>query len=222
MKQELKKRIITSIFLIIIFFLMYFYTYILIISLIIISLFSWMEFNELISKIFSQENKRNKFYKFLYKSFSLLYLMLFLFAIFKIITNFPETEIFIFYSILISITTDIGGFTIGNIFKGKKLTKISPGKTISGSIGSFIFSLLLTPFFLFQNNNFSLYILIFIIFIISLVSQLGDLFISYLKRLAKVKNTGKLLPGHGGLLDRIDGILFALPVGLLLFNILII
>ena len=121
--------------------------------------------------------------------------------------------VFIIYILLICIFSDIGGYVIGKIIGGKKLTKISPKKTISGSIGSFCFSVV--PLLLFYNfdqyeysysfNNFLLCLEI------SFVCQLGDIFISYIKRKAKVKNAGNFLPGHGGLLDRIDGIIFAIP-----------
>ena len=118
--------------------------------------------------------------------------------------------------------TDIGGLVVGKIFKGKRLTKISPNKTISGSFGSFVFSLFLIPFFVkflisYVNTNF--FGIILITLAISLISQLGDLFISLIKRKANVKNTSDLLPGHGGILDRIDGIIFATPLGILLFNL---
>ena len=105
-------------------------------------------------------------------------------------------------------------------FKGKKLTKISPNKTISGSIGSFVLSIFLIPIF---YNNLIIYdflTLLILTIAISLTSQLGDLFISYLKRKAKVKDTSDLLPGHGGLLDRVDGIIFAAPLGVFLLNFL--
>tara|TARA_B110000881_G_C18318990_1_gene385787 strand:- start:223 stop:573 length:351 start_codon:yes stop_codon:yes gene_type:complete len=115
--------------------------------------------------------------------------------------------------------SDIGGLVIGKIFKGKKLSKISPNKTISGSFGSFIFSLFLIPFFLEPFSTYNISIVILFTLIISLASQLGDLLISLLKRKAKVKDTSDLLPGHGGVLDRIDGIIFAIPVGLLIFSI---
>jgi phosphatidate cytidylyltransferase len=119
--------------------------------------------------------------------------------------------------------TDIGGLVVGKTFKGKKLTKISPKKTISGSIGSFIFSLFLIPFFFnylhlgqYSILNFVLYTLF-----ISLISQLGDLIISFIKRKANVKDTSNLLPGHGGVLDRIDGIIFVIPCGFIFFNYII-
>ena len=121
--------------------------------------------------------------------------------------------IFIFYILLICIFSDIGGYVIGKTIGGKKLTKISPNKTISGSIGSFCFSL--APPLLFYIFDQSEYFYSFNNFLlclqISLVCQLGDIFISYIKRKAKVKDTGNFLPGHGGLLDRIDGIIFAIP-----------
>tara|TARA_B100001248_G_scaffold152605_1_gene114724 strand:+ start:1115 stop:1510 length:396 start_codon:yes stop_codon:yes gene_type:complete len=126
---------------------------------------------------------------------------------------------FIFYSIIICVNTDLGGYIFGKIFKGKKLTKISPNKTISGTIGSFICSLFAIPVFITDLNHININLLILITLIISFVSQLGDLFVSYLKRLAKVKDTGNILPGHGGILDRIDGIIFAVPIGFYLLNI---
>ena len=116
--------------------------------------------------------------------------------------------------------SDIGGLIFGKIFKGKKLTKISPNKTISGSIGSFIFSISLIPFFYNGPIIQNLSSMFLITILISLISQLGDLFISFLKRKAKVKDTSDLLPGHGGFLDRIDGIIFAIPFGVCLFIII--
>ena len=120
----------------------------------------------------------------------------------------------------------------GKIFKGPKLIKISPNKTYAGMIGSFVLSTLsiiiiikylkffsLNDTFL-ELNKSNLYY-IFIILLISAISQIGDLIISYFKRLAKVKNTGKLLPGHGGLLDRFDGIIFAIPTSYVLIKYLI-
>ena len=130
--------------------------------------------------------------------------------------------------ILISILTDIGGFIFGKIFKGPKLTKISPKKTYSGVIGSFILSVVGSLIFIeyfvglktyiYLNYlsfepygiNLNLFILFFIL-ISSFISQSGDLIVSYFKRIAKIKDTGKILPGHGGLLDRIDGIIFTVP-----------
>ena len=127
---------------------------------------------------------------------------------------------FVFYSIIVCVNSDLGGFFFGKIFKGKKLTKISPNKTISGSIGSFITSLFTIPIFIGDLSFINLNLLILITLIISFMSQLGDLFVSYIKRLAKVKDTGSILPGHGGILDRIDGIIFAVPIGFFLLNLI--
>ena len=219
---ELKKRIITSIALLTCLALMYFYFFILIIFLILISLISWIEFNGLILKIFKKRNLKEKLYKFILKSISLLYLSLFCFIIVIVRSENLESEVFIIYSLFVSINSDIGGLLFGKVFKGRKLTKISPNKTISGSIGSFIFSFFPLFFFLIIDNsylelNFN-NILFF--FLISLISQLGDLFVSFFKRKAKIKDTGKILPGHGGILDRVDGIIFAIPFSYFLLGLI--
>ena len=222
MSVELKKRIITSFFLIILSIFMSLYNYVLISSLIIIGIIAWIEFYALISRIYKKKNYKNIVLKFIFKVISLLYLSCLVFIIIFSKLNLLDFYILILYSILISVMSDIGGLTVGKIFKGKKLTKISPKKTISGSIGSFIFPLFLIPFFFkFLNSyvNMSLFDVILITLSISFISQLGDLFISLIKRKANVKNTSDLLPGHGGILDRIDGIIFAVPLGILIFNL---
>ena len=215
MNLELKKRIVTSILLFFLLYLMINYSYILIISLIIISVVTWIEFNSLIYKVFK---KKNLIIKFLFKLLSLIYLSSLVFLILYIETEQIHLKICLIYSILVSIVTDIGGLLIGRTIKGKKLTKISPKKTISGSFGSFLFSLVLVPIFYNELLEYNLLYLIIITLLISLTSQVGDILISYLKRRAKVKDTSDILPGHGGFLDRIDGIIFALPIGILLFS----
>ena len=130
--------------------------------------------------------------------------------------------------ILICVFTDIGGYIFGKFFKGPKLIKISPNKTYVGVFGGFLLAvaagLIYDNFYysniiiyleIFDNYSIEMKLLIFIL-IISLVSQIGDLIISYFKRLAKVKDTGKIIPGHGGILDRIDGLIFAIPVSYLI------
>jgi len=218
MNLELKKRIVTSILLLFLLYLMINYSYILIISLIIISVVTWIEFNSLIYKVFKKNKKKNLIIKFLFKLLSLIYLSSLVFLILYIETEQTNLKICLIYSILVSIVTDIGGLLIGRTIKGKKLTKISPKKTISGSIGSFLFSLVLVPIFYNELLEYNLLYLIIITLLISLTSQVGDILISYLKRKAKVKDTSDILPGHGGFLDRIDGIIFALPIGILLFS----
>mgnify|MGYP006115494513 CR=1 FL=1 len=220
MTSELKKRLITSIILIILLFLMYQYSFVLIISLIIISVLAWIEFYALVSKIFTKNNLTQKVLRFFLKALSLLYLSILVY--FVLITTFASIVLktYLFYSILVSVLSDIGGLIVGKIVKGKKLTNISPNKTVSGSVGSFIFALSLIPFFSKYFYLYDLSSLIIITILISLTSQLGDLFISLLKRKANVEDTSNLLPGHGGILDRIDGIIFAIPMGFLLFSIL--
>ena len=219
MSLELRKRILTSIILVSLLIAMYFYSFIMIISLIVIAMITWIEFYGLISKILKKNSIRDRFLRFLYKSISLLYLTLLVYFIFSIESYYVNLKIYLLYSVLVAILSDIGGLVFGKIFKGKKLTKISPNKTISGSFGSFIFSLFLILFFYKNFVEINFLILILITLIISLTSQLGDLFISFLKRKAKVKDTSDILPGHGGFLDRIDGIIFAIPIGIILFTI---
>ena len=220
MSSNIKKRILTSIFLISLLIGMFFYSYIMIVSLIIIAIISWIEFYALISKILKKNNLKDNFFRFFYKTLSLSYLSGLVCLIFIIESQYSNLKIYLLYSTLVAILSDIGGLVFGKIFKGKKLTKISPNKTVSGSIGSFILSILLIPLFYKVHIDQSLIIMLLITIIISLTSQLGDLFISYLKRKAKVKNTSDLLPGHGGILDRIDGIIFAIPMGIFLFRVI--
>jgi len=220
MGSNLKKRIATSVFLISLLIGMFYYSYIMIVSLIIIAIISWIEFYALISKILKRNILKDKFFKFFYKTLSLIYLSGLVYLIFAIESEYSNLKIYLLYSVLVAVLSDIGGLVCGKIFKGKKLTKISPNKTISGSIGSFIFSTLLIPFFYKVQIDETLVSLFLITIIISLTSQLGDLLISLLKRKAKVKDTSDLLPGHGGVLDRIDGIIFAIPLGIYLFKVI--
>ena len=219
MSNELKKRLLTSVLLISLLAAMYHYSFVMIIALIFIAIIVWIEFYALISKILPSKNLKDKLLRFIYKTISLLYLSLLVYFIFAIESYYPNLKLYFLYSILVAILSDIGGLVLGKTFKGKKLTKISPNKTYSGSIGSFIFSFLLTPFFYKELIVYNFSTLILITVLISLTSQLGDLFISFLKRKAKVKDTSDILPGHGGFLDRLDGMIFAIPVGILLFTI---
>ena len=217
MNKEMKKRVFTSVLLISLLIAMNFYSYIMIIALVVISIILWIEFYALISKILKKNKLKDKVLRHLYKTISLLYLLLLICFIIVIETSYPNLKLYLIYSVLTAILSDIGGLVFGKTFKGKKLTKISPNKTISGSIGSFLFSLLLVPFFYQELIALSILSLIVITLMISLVSQLGDLFISYLKRAAKVKDTSDLLPGHGGFLDRLDGVIFSIPFGVTIF-----
>tara|TARA_B100000242_G_C42964856_1_gene447590 strand:- start:274 stop:912 length:639 start_codon:yes stop_codon:yes gene_type:complete len=211
MKTELEKRILSSIILIpivtlfiikgsvsFLFFLCF---------LFIISSYEWIKMN-----------KKKIIIKFL----GILFLVFSFYSAYYIREN--KGLYFFIFIILICIFTDIGGYVFGKIFKGPKLIKISPNKTYSGLIGGFLFSLVSGIFFLrYTESNFfgdEFLIMIIGIILISLMSQIGDLVISYFKRKANLKNTGKILPGHGGLLDRIDGMVFVIPL-LFIFIILI-
>ena len=130
--------------------------------------------------------------------------------------NNKENYISLFTIITITVASDLGGYIFGKLFGGKKLSSISPNKTYSGVLGAYILSII--SVFLFFKNFYEYDHVIIISLIISTISQLGDLFISLLKRKAKIKDTGVLLPGHGGLLDRFDGMIFTIPLGLLLFK----
>ena len=220
MNTELKKRIITSIGLLSLLTTMYFYSFIMIGALLIIVVIIWIEFYALISKIIRGNKFQDIFFKFIFKSTSLLYLSTLVGFIFFIESHYIDLKIYLLYSVLIAILSDIGGLIFGKTFKGKKLTKISPNKTVSGSIGSIVLSMVLIPIFYNKLIIYDLFTLIILTIVISLISQIGDLFISFLKRKAKVKDTSDLLPGHGGLLDRVDGVIFAVPFGILLLNFL--
>ena len=149
--------------------------------------------------------------KYIINFFGIIFLFFSFYSAFYIRENIGL--LFFLFIILICIFTDIGGYVFGKVFKGPKLTKISPNKTISGSIGSVICCCTTICFlFYYFTNKFSLN-LILIGILISISCQLGDIFFSILKRKSKVKDTGKFLPGHGGVLDRLDGIFIALPVG---------
>jgi phosphatidate cytidylyltransferase len=205
--ENFKKRTYTSLTLILILFLMLFLKPILLYFLIIIGIFSIIEFSDLIKTINI---------KFIPKLFYNLIFILFIFIfclLFFIFSNIIEFKIILFSLLLTCIASDIGGYIFGKTFKGPKITKISPSKTISGSIGSIILSCITLSGILFLMTKNINFIIILTGFITSLFCQIGDLFFSLLKRKAKKKDTGNLLPGHGGILDRVDGILFGLPAG---------
>ena len=136
----------------------------------------------------------------------------------EFLQNQPNISWNLIFVISICILSDLGGYVFGKTFKGKKLTKISPNKTYSGMVGSFILSLVFGVIYSYSISFIDFKTIILLTILISFICQTGDLFISFLKRKAKIKDTGNILPGHGGLLDRIDGILFALPGGIILIN----
>ncbi len=209
---ELKKRIVTSFILLTIFFLSLFINDISwLILLTIISFICGYEFFKIINKAY--KNKKKIFIIYILSTF---YLLFFIFLTYKI-KKILGIDIALFI-LLTCVLSDIGGYVVGKIIGGKKLTKISPNKTVSGSFGSFLFCLIPLLFFDLSEYSTDLNFLLLCSLIISLSCQLGDLFISYFKRRAKVKDTGNFLPGHGGLLDRIDGIIFGAPTAFLLLQ----
>ena len=210
--SNLNKRILTSIPLLVLVICSIYINVILVLSLYIFSAILIYEFSYILKNIF--KSNKNNFFMFL--NLFIFYICLFVSQVYFFLSGEIENKQNIFlFILLICIFTDIGGYIFGKIFKGKKLTSISPNKTYAGMIGSFLCSLLICILFVIFLN-FSIH-LIFFTLLISLVSQSGDLFISYLKRKANIKDTGKFLPGHGGLLDRLDGIIFAIPVGIKIF-----
>ena len=227
MSQNFLKRIITSFILLFLFFFINFsHQYIFIFSILLLGLIICIEANSIFFKLISIQNLNQKS---IIKNINFKFLMLNIITfcyIFFIFCNFAyeihkfQSPIFFLYIISICFFTDIGGYVFGKTFGGKKLSKISPNKTITGTIGSFIFSVI--PLLIMHNTDylnleFNMNNIVFTL-LISLVSQLGDLFVSYLKRKAEVKDTGKILPGHGGALDRVDGIIFAVPFSYFLIN----
>jgi len=210
MSKELIKRLITSVFIIIITFCFVYlggiFFNLFLLSIFIISLIEWKNLtNNLLILIFGV-----------------------IFLLFSIICAYflrNDNLNFFIFTLLISVSSDLGGYIFGKLFRGPKLTHISPNKTYSGMIGSYLMSIFLGLIFIFYLKQpfileFYSLSLIIIILIISTVNQLGDLLISYFKRKKKIKDTGKLLPGHGGLLDRIDGIIFSIPISFLIQLIL--
>tara|TARA_B100000686_G_scaffold243772_1_gene252780 strand:+ start:647 stop:1300 length:654 start_codon:yes stop_codon:yes gene_type:complete len=217
MKQETIKRILSSIIIlpIALFFIIkgsVFFAFFLI-SFFLITSYEWYKMS------------KNIIHSFLGIIF--LFLTFYSAYLFRGTTKY---DLFIFlFVITICIATDIGGYVFGKLFKGPKLSKISPNKTYSGMIGSYLLSIIFANLYLKESTDIIWIsssfldndtLLLVSIFLISSVSQLGDLFISYFKRLSKIKNTGKIIPGHGGLLDRVDGLIFAVPFAYFLFKLI--
>ena len=155
------------------------------------------------------------------KILGLFFITISFYTIFKIRNDFNQDYFHILLIATICVSTDTGGYIFGKLLKGPKLTKLSPNKTYAGVIGSFLLSIIITILFFELLLNFHIFrfteeTLIFIL-VVSFVSQIGDLIISYFKRLSKIKDTGNIIPGHGGLLDRIDGMIFAYPFSYIIF-----
>ena len=213
--NQLVYRFFTSAILLLIVYISFINSIILFLLLILLNYFAIKEFNEIYKKIF----KNKSLFVFLFLIISVVYLALFSLLIWWYLVFSSELKsIYLIFILLICVCTDIGGFVFGKLIGGKKFTKISPNKTYSGILGAFLFSISIGSFF---YSYFDKYLsfnesILLTIIVISFISQIGDLIISFLKRKANIKDTGSLLPGHGGILDRIDGILFAVPFGILI------
>ena len=212
MEKELQKRILSSLVLIPIalFFIIkgsFFFTFF-IATCFFITLYEW----HMMSK------------KKIYYLLGIIFLIFSFFLTYSLRNESNEHSLLFFlFVIIICISTDVGGYIFGNLFKGPKLTKLSPNKTYSGMIGSY-FLAIISSLLLIKNSNlitgktYDITLEFFVmIILISTTSQIGDLIVSFFKRLSKIKDTGNLIPGHGGLLDRIDGLLFAMPVAYIIF-----
>ena len=208
-KDEIIKRILSSIILIptVLFFIIkgsFLFNFFIFICF-LITTYEWLKLS------------KNNLLKF----FGTIFIVISFYAIFKIRNEFDKDYFHLLLVVIICASTDIGGYLFGNIFKGPKLTKISPKKTYSGVIGSFLLSLIFTNLFLDFSSNvksieFTKEMFLFIL-LVSFISQIGDIIISYFKRKSKIKDTGTIIPGHGGILDRIDGMIFALPFAYVFF-----
>ena len=221
MEKELQKRIFSSLVLVPIslFFIIkgaYFFNFFILICL-AVSIYEWNYMS----------NKKE------YKIPGIIFLILSFYSAFFFRNEFYDNYLYFIIILFICIFTDIGGYAFGKFFKGPKLTKISPKKTYSGVVGGYLFSIIFITLF-FNNLDFISELtkieiapqeLSFGNFIstiyISTASQFGDIIVSFFKRKSNIKDTGKIIPGHGGLLDRIDGMIFAYPSAYLLYKILI-
>jgi len=148
-----------------------------------------------------------------YNIFGFIFLIFSFYTIYKIRINPSNDYWFLLFITIICVSTDIGGYVFGKIFKGPKLTKFSPNKTYAGMIGGYLLSIISITIFandMLVKGELPINWLVFVL-LVSSISQLGDIIISYFKRLSKIKDTGKIIPGHGGLLDRVDGMIFAFP-----------
>jgi len=208
--STMQNRILTSLALFTLLILMFQSLFISTYLLIVFGVLSIIEFIKILNKIFIK-----KILKIFFNIFFIIYITAFCYFFYSLSSYF-FTKIILFTLMLGCVASDIGGYLFGKFFKGRKLTKISPNKTYSGAIGSIILANILISILFFLYTNSASYLILIVSTITSFGCQIGDLFFSYLKRKAKIKDTGSILPGHGGVLDRLDGILLGVPTGYIL------
>jgi phosphatidate cytidylyltransferase len=168
--------------------------------IIIVCLFCVYEWN----RIFKKKN-----YIYL---IGLLILLLFFHSLLKIY-NLNDYNLKFLWLIFIAWLTDIGGYIFGKLFGGSKLIKISPNKTWSGAFGSLFLSQFACLVFFLDTNyilNFNTFLFQFLL---SVIGQIGDILMSYIKRINDKKDTSNFIPGHGGFLDRVDGLIWIFIFG---------
>ena len=206
-----QKRFYTSIVLLSLIFLIFKFNVILVYFLIILGIFSILEFIDATKRL-----SINLFQLYLVNLIFVLYIFIFCLNFF-LLSNLAGLKIILFILLLACVASDIGGFIFGKTFKGPKLTKISPNKTYSGALGSIILSIITVLFLTYNFVQIIDFKIVIVAIMTSIFCQIGDLTFSFLKRKAKLQDTGKILPGHGGVLDRLDGILLGVPLGFITF-----
>jgi len=213
--ENFKKRFLTSLILLLLVIIIFTFKPILVLVLIVIGNFAIIEFFKIIQKIC-----KNKLKQLFFNIMFIIYLFTFC-TFFFIFSNFLQLKILLFTFLVCCVASDLGGYFFGKFLKGPKLSKISPNKTIAGSLGSILLSCIsIQTILIFYNISLNFKILLLGLSI-SIACQIGDIFFSFLKRKANLKDTENYLPGHGGFLDRIDGILLGIPVGFLFLKILL-
>lgn len=211
MKKELIKRIISSIILTpaVLFFIIKggIFFNIFLLMCFFITIYEW--------NIMTKKKK--------YNLVGIFFLIFSFYTFYKLRNYSNENYLYILLITTICVATDLGGFIFGKLIKGPKLTKLSPQKTYAGMFGGFFLSVISIYFFL-KNpyleklDNIASEVLILLL-LVSAISQLGDIIISYFKRKSNIKDTGFIIPGHGGLLDRIDGMIFAFPFSYIILSV---
>jgi len=212
--NNLKKRLFTSVVLMFVFLLFFSSNFFLVYGLIVLGIFSVIEFLQLSKRII-----KNNYFIVFFNIFFISYVFLFC-SIFTLFSYNIGLKFVLYILLLGCIASDIGGFIIGKLIKGPKLTSVSPNKTYAGCLGSIFFTIIIVSTLFYYFLGFFNYNILLIGLVVSIFCQIGDLIFSYLKRKAKVKDTGNILPGHGGVLDRLDGIFLGVPVSFLFLTLL--